>query len=153
MDIQFQELVTFIGVVLGVLALLGGSLALVRGSYTKARIQGLREDNEDLRSRLDDCDKEETRLKAREEALKAKVASVQSENEALKAMVTQRANVDEVLVRLNAHHEDAMQGQRQLMETQMDAQRVMAETLVKLVQGQERLVVTLERTHGNDGNG
>lgn len=97
----------FVSVTLGV----GSALALVRGSYNKARMEAIRQDNNDLRSRTDDQDKELARCKAREDVHEAKIVHLQSENTMLTAMITQRANVDiviasqaEVLAELKAHN-------------------------------------------------
>ena len=62
-----------VGIVIGAIVLIGGSLALVRGSYNKARIQALREDNEDLRNRVKDCEDKINVGEAREAALEQKV--------------------------------------------------------------------------------
>ena len=128
---SIQDVLTFVGLVITVLGLIGGSFALVKGSYNKARIQALREDNDDLRKRLDDADKDSIRRDAREQTLIARIEHVESENELLKTMVTQRANVDQVLDRLNEHHEQVMIGQTKLAQALMAAQ--------------ERLLSVLER--------
>jgi chromosome segregation ATPase len=90
--------------VIGLLILVGGAIALVRGSYNKARIQALREDNDDLRARLDDCDKKINDHEQRETIMDGKIEHLQSENYILTQMITQRANVAEVVELLQEHH-------------------------------------------------
>jgi polyhydroxyalkanoate synthesis regulator protein len=103
-----------VAAVIGAIVLIGGALALVRGSYNKARIQALREDNEDLRNRVQDCEDKLTAADARETALEMKVQHVESENDLLTQLVTQRADVDKVLKLLDDHHKAAMSGQAKL---------------------------------------
>jgi outer membrane murein-binding lipoprotein Lpp len=104
----FMSVLLTIAAVVGAVVLIGGSLALVRGSYNKARIQALREDNTDLRDRIDDCEDKIEAAAHKEEALEIEVQHLRSENDLLKAMVTQRADVQTVLKKLNEHHEQAM---------------------------------------------
>lgn len=98
---------------------LGGALALVRGSYNKARIEALRGDNSDLRERNKDVELENERLKreieTEREHHKLRVKQLEESNEHLEdekkilmELVTQRAEVDEVLQTLNNHHDQAM---------------------------------------------
>jgi septal ring factor EnvC (AmiA/AmiB activator) len=101
------EFATSAAAVIGLLTIIGGALVLIKGSYSKARIQALREDNEDLRNRVADGEQETIRLKAGVAELKIEVDRERSENQLLRQMVTQRANVDEVLDILNQHHDEA----------------------------------------------
>ena len=98
---------------------LGGALALVRGSYNKARIEALRGDNSDLRERNKDVELENERLKreieTEREHHKLRIKQLEESNEHLEdekkilmELVTQRAEVDEVLQTLNNHHDQAM---------------------------------------------
>lgn len=111
---NLQEFLTLVGLVIGTIILVGGSLVLVRGSYNKARIQALREDVDDLQNRVLDRDGQLAECRVREDVLEQKVNHLNSENALLKAMVTQRANVDEVLAMLSDHHTAAMNGQAAL---------------------------------------
>lgn len=98
---NFGSIVGIIGGVCGILVLLTGALVFAKGSFSKARIEALRDDNEDLRSRVSDLEKKE--------ALQHKdIERLQGENELLKEMVTQRAQVDAVVSLLNMHHEQAV---------------------------------------------
>src|SRR5690349_2480241 len=105
----FMQFATGLAAIIGLLILIGGAIALVRGSYNKARIQALREDNDDLRARLNDCDKKISEHVAAETLLEQKVDHLTSENVMLTQMVTQRANVDEVITLLNVHHVQSME--------------------------------------------
>lgn len=113
---NLQEILTLVGLVIGTIVLVGGSLVLVRGSYSKARIQALREDNQDLRDRVSDCEAKCDASEAREAVLATEVHHLKSENELLTSLVTQRANVDEVVELLSRHHTAAMAGQQKLTE-------------------------------------
>lgn len=113
---NLQEFLTLVGLVIGTVILIGGALVLVKGSYSKARIQALREDNEDLRNRVSDCEAKVDASEAREAVLEQKVEHLESENGLLTALVTQRANVDEVLTMLSEHHTAAMAGQQALTD-------------------------------------
>lgn len=112
-----------ISAVVGAIVLIGGSLALVRGSYNKARIQALREDNDDLRARQKDTEDRLDAAEAREVTLGLELEHVRSENRMLTTMVTQRADVQTVLSLLNEHHEQAMGVWRKLL-TFLEAQGV-----------------------------
>lgn len=107
-------------VILAALVALGGGLALVRGAYSKARVEALREDVDDAEKRLKVCEQKLSASEAREATLEAKVQHVESENELLTALVTQKANVDEVLSLLNDHHEAAMEWMRKLTAAIVD---------------------------------
>lgn len=102
------QLLAWVGGTISLLLAIGAGLALVKGSYGKARIQALREDNDDFRKRLDDSDKELAKAKAREDALDLRCSALESENKLLKEMVTQRAQVVELTKKLDEHHEQAM---------------------------------------------
>lgn len=113
---SINEVLGAVAAAVGLLILIGGALALVRGSYNKARIQALREDVGDYIRRLDDCEERCSQAEHREEALELKVDHLKSENSLLTQLVTQRADVDKVLTLLSQHHEAAMAGQAALTE-------------------------------------
>jgi len=108
MDVNLPEWLGVIGAFLSVALALGAGLALVKGSYNKARIAALREDNDDLRARVGDMAAELERRKLQEETLSARVSKVDSENQLLRDMVTQRAEVERVNNSLAEHHREAM---------------------------------------------
>jgi hypothetical protein len=96
------QLFGLIGAVISVCLAIGAGIALVRGSYSRARMQALREDNDDLRARMSDCEHVN-------EKLEAEVGHLTSENKLLTALVTQRADVDAVLEELRAHNQQAQE--------------------------------------------
>ena len=108
MAVNLPEWLGVIGLVIAVAVAIGGGLALVRGSYTKARMEALREDNGDLRNRVRDCEEKVKASEAREALLAQQVKHVESENNLLKEMVTQRANVEGIGNMLQYHHDQAM---------------------------------------------
>lgn len=111
-----SDLLATMGVMLTVLVAVGGALTLVRGSYSKARIQALREDVGDFTVRLKACEEQLVASQAKEVSLKQQVDHLASENGLLTALVTQRGDVAKVLELLSAHHEAAMAGQRRLTQ-------------------------------------
>lgn len=96
------QLLSIIATVLAILASASAVLVYVRGAWAKARIVALQEHNKDLTDRVDYLEKTETRLLT-------EVGHLSSENETLKQMVTQRARVDEVLIKLEEHHQRAVE--------------------------------------------
>lgn len=119
MSVSIPEWLGVIGGVLSLCLLLGAVLAIVRGSYNKARITALREDNEDLRHRVGYLDGELERHKESErqkderhtlekEAVEARLQRVEEENSLLRDMVTQRAQVEAVEEAVRDHHEKAL---------------------------------------------
>lgn len=95
-------------IALGTAAILGGVVAVFRASYSKARIEALREDNQDLRSRIEDLERKEVRHHKREDELEAKVGHLESENETLRELVLQRVEVQGLGDLLTMHHQQAM---------------------------------------------
>jgi len=93
-------------------ALVAGTYVLFRASLSSARINALREDNTDLRARVDDQDKELIKCAARETALEVKVEHLKHENVLLHDLVTSKADVEnlkkevaKLFGRLEAHHQ------------------------------------------------
>lgn len=103
------------GTVFGIAILLGGVYFAFKASYNTARIQALRDDNTDLRHRVDDLDGEIERAKQREETLEVKVHHLESENQLLREMVLQRAEVGAVASKLDEHHQQAMEAWRKMI--------------------------------------
>ncbi len=104
-----------IGLIVGFLMLLGAAFAVAKGSFNKSRIEALREDNTDLRNRVVDLESEVARLKTSDAAHLEVEAAMQSKIDFQQEMITSRADVEKVdikvgqLIRiLNAHHEQAM---------------------------------------------
>lgn len=93
-----------LAVAAGLVALIvvfAGALVFVRGAYGNARIQALREDNDDLRARVLDTEGERDVYKLRAESLA-------SENTILKDLTLQRANVEQLKHALLAHNAEEM---------------------------------------------
>lgn len=105
------------GAFLGILILCGGALALVRGSYSKARIQALREDNDDLRSRVEDLDRELDRRRDKITNQADKIEDLRSECRLLKELVTSKADVEAVTDFLEFHHNESVQAWELVRET------------------------------------
>lgn len=97
-----------IAAVLGILMTAGLAMALVRGSYSKARIEALRGDNQDLRDRVKDLEASDERHLVKEKHLEQRCEHLENENKMLMEMVTQRAEVAAVAEQLTNHHEEAM---------------------------------------------
>lgn len=111
-------------IVLGVISLLAVTVVGFKASFNTARVSALREDNGDLRSRVDDLDKELVRQKAREEAevakrkaIEARVHHLESENELLKDMVLQRTDITTLT--------EAMEDHENYVRKEIDAMKVM----------------------------
>lgn len=108
---DFTGLGTFLGIVatlVGLMVILGAGWVTFKGSFNKATIIGLREDNTDLRNRVTDLELESTRLKTKTEVQEGKIISLQNENTTLKDMITQRAQVDELKTMLAEHHTESL---------------------------------------------
>lgn len=112
--------VVLIASVVGAIILIGGATALARGSYNKARNQALRDDNDDLRKRLGDCEDKIEDHERREQVLETEVKHLSAKNNLLEAMVTQRADVQTVLSELRLHHTTAMEKMNSLIAAVID---------------------------------
>jgi chromosome segregation ATPase len=109
-----------IGGAITLLVLVGGAAALIRASYSKARVDALREDNSDLRARVGDIDMELDRQKTRADMLEQKLTHVKAENDLLKDLVTQRANVEAIADVLDFHHKESMEAWEKICKTIKD---------------------------------
>lgn len=123
----FGKTLQIIATLLALLILIGGAALLIRGSFNKAKVQELREDNDDLRKRLADAENKIRDHAARESALEVKVDHQQSEIEMLTEMVTQRAEVSvlaqsiiDLYAELKKHHGEAI-GHWSSMEVALEA--------------------------------
>lgn len=135
---NLPEWLGVIGAVLSIALALGAALALVRGSYTKARISALREDNDDLRARVSDMDVELERRKAKEDVMSAKVDKINSENQLLRDMVTQRAEVEKVQAAVQAHHQAAMVTLEEHHQASTEAWTKISDALTVLIEREKK---------------
>lgn len=104
-------LTAVLGAIAAIIVITGAVVAVVvfvRGSYGAARINALREDNTDLRARVDDSDKALLKCKAREETLEARIEALERENEFLNGMVTKAADVDALRRRQDEYYQEVM---------------------------------------------
>jgi outer membrane murein-binding lipoprotein Lpp len=120
---------TAITIAVGLVVLLGAVVSVVvfvRGAYGKARMEALRQDNEDLRNRLDDADDKFAAYKEGAETavkeLTTRVKTCEDENKMLKEMAFQRANVEELITQVKALA-------KQVMEHDKKAQDVWVKSL------------------------
>lgn len=111
-----SEWVGLIGGIAGIAVLLTSAFVFTKGSYNKARIEALRDDNNDLRARVEDLEGDLERSKTKEAVLEAKVNSLVNENQLLTALVTQRAQVEELTGVLSNHHREAMMAWSEIKE-------------------------------------
>jgi hypothetical protein len=95
--------------ILGLLILAGLALALIKGSYNRARIEA-------LRSSLDDTDKELARERGRRERLEDRVLHLEAENETLKALVLQRAEVEQLGTTMAGYYAALLANQQKALE-------------------------------------
>lgn len=82
-------------------AAVGAAWIFLKGAYNKQRMEALREDVADLSRRNTNLVAENATFKTENTSLKSEVASLES-------LVTQRAQVDEVLHILNEHHSESV---------------------------------------------
>lgn len=106
-----SDFIVALGAVIAVLIAIGAGLTLVNGSYNKARMDALREDNDDLRKRLDDTERDLLRERTKGEARDIRIKHLESENLLLTQLVTQKADVEgvktdvhRVLEEIRTHH-------------------------------------------------
>lgn len=122
-----------IGGTAGFIVLIASLIVAAKGSYNKARIQGLREDLDDSRNREEDREREVKDLQAKQEVCTAQIEGVMRENEVLKDLVTQRVEITVLRTQLESHHHEAMSAWTKLHR---DLQHLQAITLNK--QGRSR---------------
>lgn len=113
---QFVGALTIVSIVIAIIGAVGGITAYVRGSYSKARIEALRGDNDDLRNRIDDLEDSAKRAVDREGKLEDRCLHLEEENKTLTALVTQRAEVAAVGIKLEEHHTDVVEKFNLLLE-------------------------------------
>lgn len=102
------NVVYLVGALITVLGALGAAYALVRGSYNRARIERLREDNEDLRNRIDTLEAAEQRHDEAQKAWEKERAHLVSENQTLLLAATQRAEVEVLRTQMEEYQVESM---------------------------------------------
>jgi hypothetical protein len=110
---MFSDIGTVAAWVLGIIVMLtaaGVAWALVKGAYTKARMEA-------LRTSLDDTDKELAKEKGRRLLLEARVKHVESENDTLKNLVLQRAEFDLINEAMETHENNAVARAEAMLST------------------------------------
>lgn len=95
------SVIGILGGICGILVLVAGAWVNFKGSYNKARLEALREDLGDYRDRVN-------QLESKEIIQSKDIQRLSSENDLLKGLVTQRAQVEQVLEELSLHHAEAM---------------------------------------------
>lgn len=87
---------TGMAAILGLLVLIGAALVLIKGSFNKAQIEALRNDNIDLRARTGDCEHQIKIHEATEEKLELRISALEREKALLLDSLTQRADITEL---------------------------------------------------------
>lgn len=99
--VPFQEILLTLGSIAGIVVLAGSVLIYVKGTYSKSVIEALRADLSE--ERLD-----ATKLQGKLDAQGAKLQAEITKNEVLTNLVTQKAQVEEVMALLNEHHQESL---------------------------------------------
>ena len=110
------ELVQQVGAFLSVVLLLGGAWMLVRGSYNQAKLHAVDEDNDRLRKRNADLEGDLERCRQSDIHKDEQIRGLKQEVTHLTSLVTQRAEVSEVLKRLEEHNENTIQGIEKIIQ-------------------------------------
>jgi hypothetical protein len=113
---NLQQVLAIAAALVVLIAARAAVLVFVRGAYGNARIQALREDNQDLRDRVTDTESERDIYKLRSEALS-------SENTILKDLSLQRANVDALKAALLAHNAEELDALKEYRDVVIHALR------------------------------
>lgn len=111
-----SEWIGLIGGIAGIIILLTGAFVFVKGSYSKAKIEALRQDNSDLRDRVNDLEHEVAARRAKEEELEHKLIEATEKIDLLSEMVMQRANVEAIHDIVENHHIEAKTAWTQIQE-------------------------------------
>ena len=115
MGASVVELVTVIGTICGVLVLLGSALVIVRGSYSKARMEALAQDINIYKGREELHEREMADCRERIQLLEVKVEHLSEENQVLRETATQKAAVSALASESAARHNDLMRMFEQLL--------------------------------------
>jgi uncharacterized protein HemX len=97
------QLFLAVGAAVGVLALISGAAAVVVTQFRRAKNDYIRQDNEDLKNRVETLEHENRILTAQLETARANNETHLSRIERLEELVTQRAAVDKVLAEVKIH--------------------------------------------------
>jgi hypothetical protein len=103
--------------ILGVASILGAVIATFRASYSKARIEALREDNNDLRARVVDLEAKEERAAKDKADMMAEMTHMKEKNHILEEMVLQRVEITGIADVLKLQGELLQQHHNQSMDT------------------------------------
>lgn len=112
-----------LSILVGIAAMLGGVVAVFRASYSRARIEALREDNQDLRHRIEDLERKGDRAEVREDELEAQVNSLSSENELLKELVLQRVEITGLGDLMTMHHKQSLESWEKIVNAISETKR------------------------------
>lgn len=103
MDIQ--GILGVVGAIVSITVLAGGIVVFFKGSYNKARIEALRQDLTDEKSRNESMRRRVEEDHAKMQVMEGDIVHLKDENQMLREMVTQRAEVE----RLTGLFMDAIQ--------------------------------------------
>lgn len=107
--VDLGNLLGIIGGIAGIIVLFTGALVFVRGSYNKARIEALRADIADYKSREESHDREIGECNHKIGNLQQRCDHLESENITLRDLVTQRAAVEGLAAALTEHHRESLE--------------------------------------------
>lgn len=96
-----------VGAGIAAIAGIAAVVAAFVGSFNKQRTDALRQDNQDLDTRVGRLEHENERLKTQREADRVEREALKKDNKRLEELVTQRAKVDEVLSAVQDHNRKA----------------------------------------------
>jgi chromosome segregation ATPase len=101
----FNKIAGAIGIITIVVGFVVLLVVYAKGSYGKARMEALREDNGDLRARRADDAVELSVKDAKIEALSSQLVSEKDKNEVMKELVLQAPNVAKLTEELRQHND------------------------------------------------
>lgn len=107
MNDQAWNLILIIGGIVGACAGIGAAIALIVASFHKSRNDYIRQDNIDLKNRVETLEHENELLKAGRTADQARITILEEKAEALTELVTQRADVSQLLADVQGHNTKA----------------------------------------------
>jgi chromosome segregation ATPase len=102
-NLELNTLPSILFLSLSLIALLGAAAAILRSSYTKAQIEGLRGDRDDLTKRLDESREEGRSCRTEVEKLRGELLVESQRREALEKVVTAKQELVAVIEILKAH--------------------------------------------------
>jgi chromosome segregation ATPase len=104
LNVSWSAIPSVLFLVLSALALLAGAVAVVRASYVKAQIEGLRGDRDDLQSRLTEARTESAECKAHVAEMRSRLEVEVQKREALEQIVTGKKELEAVLEILRSNN-------------------------------------------------